>query len=54
MNLKVEDLEREINQRGVNHKGAAVDPATTMSKDDIEECNLIKMKIILTSALTLV
>ncbi len=37
MNLKVEDLEREINQRGVNHSGAAIDPATTMSKDDIGE-----------------
>jgi hypothetical protein len=37
MNLKVEDLEREINQRGINHKGAGVDPATTMSKDDIGE-----------------
>jgi hypothetical protein len=37
MNLKVEDLEREINQRGINHKGAVVDPATTMSKDDIGE-----------------
>jgi hypothetical protein len=37
MNLKVEDLEREINQRGINHKGATVDPATTMSKDDIGE-----------------
>ena len=38
MNLKVEDLEREINQRGVNHKSiVGVDPATTISKDDIGE-----------------
>ena len=45
MNLKVEDLEREINQMGVNHKGAAVDPATTMSKDDIGESEAISSRL---------
>lgn len=47
MNLKVEDLEREINQRGVNHKGtAALDPATTtMSKDDIGESDAASSRL---------
>jgi hypothetical protein len=45
MNLKVEDLEREINQRGVNHKGASVDPATTMSKDDIGESEAVSSRL---------
>jgi hypothetical protein len=45
MNLKVEDLEREINQRGVNHKGAAVDHATTMSKDDIGESEAVSSRL---------
>ena len=45
MNLKVEDLEREINQRGVNHKGASVDPATTMTKDDIGESEAVSSRL---------